>query len=239
METTFTDDMLSTMDDPPLNLRELRGLNQIMQTIRGELVNNLSKLTALDEHVALEERKLTEVGDDEEAKREISERMQRLQDEREARLEAASANREALRTQINRIRETISRVIHEDTTLGERLRTLFREQGVTIVSIMTALGFIVSTLVLALTGGGAATVATAAGTAKGGIREWAKSTLKALGRALAKLAGKAAAALPGIVGSIVSWLLTFLSKTAGWLSDNIWHWSLPLVGYCMLQPGAV
>ena len=34
----------------------------------------------------------------------------------------------------------INKVLKEDTTLGERLKTLFREQGITIVSILTAIG---------------------------------------------------------------------------------------------------
>ena len=39
---------------------------------------------------------------------------------------------------------------------------------------------------------------------------------------MANLAGKAAAALPGVIGSIVSWLLSLLAKTAGWLAGNLW-----------------
>ncbi|MCU7881761.1 MAG: hypothetical protein KZQ60_15415, partial [Candidatus Thiodiazotropha sp. (ex Lucinoma aequizonata)] len=35
-------------------------------------------------------------------------------------------------------------------------------------------------------------------------------------------AGKAAAALPGIIGSIVSWLLGTLGKTATWFAENLW-----------------
>ena len=45
--------------------------------------------------------------------------------------------------------------------------------------------------------------------------------LQVLGRALANLAGKAAPALPGIIGSIVSWLLNTL-KIATWLAENLW-----------------
>ena len=37
-----------------------------------------------------------------------------------ARVEVASANQDALRSQIFHIRETFQRVLHEDTTLGER-----------------------------------------------------------------------------------------------------------------------
>ena len=57
------------------------------------------------------------------AKKDIKVRLNNLEDEKAARIEAASANKEALRGQINRIKETINKVVKEDTTLGERLRT--------------------------------------------------------------------------------------------------------------------
>ena len=93
--------------------------------------------------------------------REIRDRIRKLDSvlsdielERQARLEALCTNRATLRSQINRIRETFRRPLHEDTTLAERVRTLFREQGITIASILTAVGMAISTLVLSLTGGG-------------------------------------------------------------------------------------
>lgn len=217
------DKILSSMDDPPLNLRELRGLNKVMQTTRGELTNNLARLSELDDHIALEKQKLDQVSSEpseEFARRRIAERLRNLQDERAVRLEAASTNREALRSQISRIRETINKVLNEDTTLAERIRTLFREQGITMASILTAIGMAISTLVLALTG--RSVPAPAPPSDKGGLKDWVKKHLQSLGRALAKLAGKAAAALPGIIGSLVSWLLNLLAKTAGWLAKNLW-----------------
>ena len=153
---------LDTIDDPPLDLqwvsqasRELRGLRSAMTRTRDELVNNLAKLSELDKHIA-EERSKLEGATDETTKDLIAERLSKLQDERAARLEATSATREAIRSQISRIRETLHRILHEDKTLAERIRTLFREQGITIVSILTALGMIISTIVLALPSGGAA-----------------------------------------------------------------------------------
>ena len=227
METALTDadidELLEMVNDPPLNLREIRGLDKALQSIRGELTNNLAKLTELDDHIALEKRKLNTEGIDEFSRHRIAERLRELQDERASRLEAAAANREALRSQVNRMRETISRILHEDTTLAERIRTLFHEQGITIASILTAIGMAISTLVLALTGsGGGVAPSPPPPPSGGGLRDWAKKHLQSLGRALAKLAGKAAAALPGIIGSIVSWLLTLLAKTAGWLAENLW-----------------
>ena len=234
---TQIDQVLGTIDDPPFDLRELRGLDKALQTIRGELTNNLAKLTKLDHHIALEKRKLDEAdasGVDELIRRRIAERLRDLQVERSARLEAASALKEALRSQINRIRETINRLLNEDTTLAERISTLFREQGVTLVSILTAVGMAISTLVLALTAGGSVTPPTPPPSDKGGLREWAKKTLQALGRVLAKLAGKAAAALPGIIGSIVSWLLGTLGKAAGWLAENVWALAVAAGGLLFL-----
>ena len=220
--SSIVETTLSEAGEPEqLPLRELRGLNKALQTIRGELVNNLAKLTELDNHITREQNKLDEpdIGDFE--RRRIAERIRDLKDERVSRLEAASASREALRSQISRIRETINRLINEDTTLAERIRTLFREQGITIVSILTALGMVISTLVLAV-GIGGASAAPPTPPSKAGLREWVKKYLHALGRVLAKLAAKAGAALPGIIGSVVGWLLNLLSKTAGWLASNLW-----------------
>ena len=231
LETTF-----SEADVPaPLPLREIRGLNKALQTIRGELVNNLAKLTELDNHITREQNKLDEPDIGEFERRRIAERLRNLKDERAPRLEAASASREALRSQISRIRETINRLINEDTTLAERIRTLFREQGITIASILTALGMVVSTLVLAISGGGAAAVPTPPAPSKGGLREWVKKYLHALGRVLAKLAAKAGAALPGIIGSVVGWLLNLLSKTAGWLASNLWALMLAVGGILLIS----
>ena len=215
----------SLSNDPPLTLREIQGLDKALQTIRGELTNNLAKLSELDNNIAYEKDKLKTRGISEDDKSRIAKRMRGLQDERASRLEAAASNREALRSQVNRIRETIRRILHEDTTLAERIRTLFREQGITIASILTALGMAISALVFALTGSGGGASPTPdppQPPGKGGVKEWVKKTLQSLGRALAKLAGKAAAALPGIIGSIVSWLLSLLAKTAGWLAENLW-----------------
>ena len=235
---------LATIDDPPMNTewvvqarRELEGLGPAMTRKRDELVNNLAKLSTLDQHIgkrenhlARERTKLTETADAD-LQREVRERIVGLERElsdmrleREARLEAASAIKEDLRTQINRVRETINRVLEGDKTLAERIRTLFREQGITIASILTAIGMTISTLVLALTGGGGGAAPTPPPSPpdKGGLREWAKKTLRALGRVLAKLAGKAAAALPGVIGSVVSWVLGLLAKTTSWLATNLW-----------------
>ena len=99
----------------------------------------------------------------------------------------------------------------ETRTLGERIRTLFKEQGVMIVSISTAVGMAIGVLIEALLGGPTVstttTTTTSGNTSGGGAREWIKNKLKALSQSLGKLADKALAALPGIIGSMISWIL--------------------------------
>ena len=93
----------------------------------------------------------------------------------------------------------------------------------------------ISTLVLALRGGGGATPTPSPPPSdKSGLKDWVKKHLQALGRLLANLAGKAAAALPGIIGSLVSWLLSLLAKTAGWLAENMWAIVLTIGGLLLV-----
>ena len=104
-----------------------------------------------------------------------------------------------------------------------RIRTLFKEQGITIVSILTAIGMAIGVLIEALLGGPSATAPKSGGTSggdtKGGAREWIKNKLKALSQLLAD---KALASLPGIIGSIISWILNRAKEVIGWLSQNLW-----------------
>ena len=129
--------------------------------------------------------------------------------------------------QIYQIRESIMKFLDKETgTLGKRIRTLFKEQGITIVSILTALGMTLGVLIEALLGGPITSTPTLQSTAtsdnKGGAREWIKNKLKALSQLLGKLADKALALLPGIIGSILSWILNRAKEVVGWLSQNLW-----------------
>ena len=114
----------------------------------------------------------------------------------------------------------------ETGTLGERIRTLFKEQGITIVSILTTLGMTLGVLIEALLRGPSSTITTSESTTtsdnKGGAREWIKNKLKALLQLPGKLADKALASLPGIIGSILSWILNRAKEVIGWLSHNLW-----------------
>ena len=212
---------------PPdlLPLREIQGLNESLKTIRGMKAVQESKKVSLQQLIKGYREDLERPGTTKRADQ-IEREIQKAEDLLRATEDSIDDLNQESRSQVSQIRDSLLRVLDKNTTLAERVRTLFREQGVTIVSILTAIGMSITALVLALTGGGAA-VAPVTPTPtppadKAGLKEWAKKHFQALGRMLAQLAGKAAAALPGIIGSIVSWLLNLLSKTASWLAGNLW-----------------
>ena len=112
----------------------------------------------------------------------------------------------------------------KDTSLGEKIRILFREQGITIASILTAMGMVIGVLVEALLLGGGGAAATSGGPPpkdEKGLKEWVRSKLKAFASLLVKLGMKAAEALPGIIGGIISWILNRAKDVVGWVSKNL------------------
>ena len=68
-----------------------------------------------------------------------------------------------LKDQITSFKETIAKVLNKDTSLGENIRTLFREQGITIASILMAIGMAIGVLVDTLLLGGGAAMASGGG----------------------------------------------------------------------------
>ena len=51
-------------------------------------------------------------------------------------------------------KETIAKVLDKDISLAKKIRTLFREQGIMIASILTAIGMAVGVLAEVLLPGG-------------------------------------------------------------------------------------
>ena len=153
----------------------------------------------------------------------IIKRIDALNDELATRQESIDLLKGRLKNQITSFRETIAKVLDKDTSLGEKIRTLFSEQGITIASILTAIGVLVEAL---LPGGGGAAAASGGGEPppkdEKGLKGWIRNKLKSLASLLGKLGMKAAEALPGIIGGIISWILNRAKDVVGWVSQNLW-----------------
>ena len=112
----------------------------------------------------------------------IKDRIKKLSDELNERNEEIDILKCEASKQINQIRRSITKFLDKETgTLGERIRTLFKEQRITIVSILTAVGMVIGVLIEALPGGPSVTATTTSGSTSGGdgkgsgAREWIKT----------------------------------------------------------------
>ena len=208
-ETSFIE---PTERDKLLPLRELQGLDKQIRTVKGSLKVAIAKRVELEDRIKHEEDKLNEIqglnySDDQ--RKMVEDRIKKLRDELNERNEEINILKGEASKQINQIKESITQFLDKETgTLGERIRTLFKEQGITIVPILTAVRMAIGVLVEALLGDPTVSTVTSgsssSGNKKGGAREWIKNKLKALSQLLGKLADKMLASLPGIIGSIIS-----------------------------------
>ena len=113
-------------------------------------------------------------------KEDITKRIDALNDELATRQESIDLLKGRLKNQITSFHETIAKVLDKDTSLGEKIRTLFREQGIMIASILTAIGMAIGALVEALLPGGGAGAAAASGGGEPppkdekGLKEWVR-----------------------------------------------------------------
>ena len=158
-------------------------------------------------------------------KEDITKQINTLNDELAIRQESIDLLKGRLKNQIMSFCETIAKVLDKDTSLGEKIRTLFREQGITIASILTAIGMAIEVLVEALLPGDGGAAAASGGPPpkdEKGLKEWVRSKLKALASLLGQLGIKAAEALPGIIGGIITWILNRAKDVVGWVSQNLW-----------------
>ena len=169
-------------------MQELLGLGKQLRSIRGLLKVEVAKKVQLEENIKKEHRKLEEFRNypgvhDDEMREEITKRIVKLNDELKVRQESIDLLKGRLKSQITSFKEMIAKVLDKDTSLGEKIRTLFREQGITIASILMAIGMAISVLDEALLpGGGGGTAAGGEPPPKDekGLKEWIRNKLTAL-----------------------------------------------------------
>ena len=204
-----TEDLISHLNDQQSQtddlleypLRELLGLDKQLRSIRGLLKVEVAKKVQLEECIAKEQQKLEEFQ------------------------EYPGVYDDTMKEDITSFHERIAKVLDKDTSLAEKIQTLFREQGITIASILTAIGMAIGVLIEALLPGGGGAMASGGEPppkCEKGLKEWNRNKLKALASLLGRLGIKAAEALPGIIGGIISWILNRAKDVVGWVLENLW-----------------
>ena len=220
-----------------LPMPELLGLNKQLRSIRGSLRVEVAKKIQLEECTEQEKHKLEEIKDnpeyDDRIKEDIRHRIDRLNDDLSVRQESINLLKGRLTNQITSFKESIAKVMDKNTSLVEKIRTLFHEQGITVTSILTTIGMAISVLVEALLPGfweGGGTACKLPPKDEAGVKEWVRNKLKALSSLLGRFGVKAQEALPGIIGAILHWILNKASDVVGWVSQNLWALVVGIAG---------
>ena len=153
-------------------------MDKQLRTINGSLKVAIAKRVDLNARTEHEERKLSEVQDpaySDDQRDMIEGKIKRLRDELNERNEEIDILKGEASKQINQIRGSITKFLDKETgTLGERIRTLFKEQGITIVSILTAVGMAIGVLIEALLGGPSASAPTSQSTTTSDKNGWSQ-----------------------------------------------------------------
>ena len=152
------------------------GLDKQLRSIRGSLKIEVAKKLELEERIAKQHRKLDVMRED------ITKRIDDLNEDLKVRQESIDILKGRLKNQITSFHETIAKGLDSNTSLAEKIRTLFREQGIMIASILTAIGMAIGVLVEALLPGGGAAASGGGEPPKDekGLKEWIRNKLKAL-----------------------------------------------------------
>jgi len=193
--------------------REIRGLDQMAQTIRGGISIQEAKLVNVEKAIDLEKRK--QIPD--------STKLESLESQKTAIIESLNALRGDLNGQITTIKETINKIKDDRLTLRERIRLILREQGFTIGALLTIVGLVIGLIASeankVIAGGGNSSSNSGS---NGSDDNFVKKSLKNLAAALRSLAEKVVTALPGVIGSLVSALLKSGAAVVTMLAEHLW-----------------
>ena len=243
---------------PPgsLPFRELAGLDRSLRNIRTTVLKMTSDREVKKLRVKELKDEISKVSyDPADDGVEFSENLQEKQREIKTEIEVLDSEiREydgKFRGQFQRIKQTVDKMLHQDLTLGEQIQTLFREQGITIASVITALGLAIGMIINSILSAAKSIVnptpspkptpkpeptpkpkptPTPEPTPEPGIKGWIKQQLQKIANLLSKVADKMLIALPGIIGSVVSFVLRAASTAVGFISEHLWLLIVALVG---------
>ena len=100
----------------------------------------------------------------------------------------------------------------EGSSLRERVKNIFKKYGWTLQAVVLAAGLVVGAVVLAAINA-------------------VKSGLKAVGNGLKAIGKKVGSILPGLIGSIVSFIFKAAGQVISFLGEHVWLLIRAVVGF--------
>ena len=210
-----------------MNGREIEGIYKSFTTMRDNISLAKAKLEIATRNLTKAEKDLAEAkqngnaGDIERWEIEVN----RLRNDKDAASESLGILEGRFKVQSTRLKDLLLTVRNRTISLGDRIRILFREEGITIASIITAVGMTISSIALgirlALTPSYSPTPPPGPSPSGKSFGDKVKDALNRFKNWLLDLASKSATAIPGLIGSIVSFILKSIGQVVGFVAEHL------------------
>ena len=131
----------------PQTVRDLQRAHKSINTIDRQINIATTNITANENEIAGLKRERENPDTSEDRRKEIDSEIRELQEKNTLQREFINDLKPRLRNQLVSIRETLHKMLYQDKILGQKLKTLFREQGVTVTTLMTAITMTIAAIV--------------------------------------------------------------------------------------------
>ena len=117
-----------------------------METIEGNLELSNAKINKLvkEKQQKVNELRSTKLNESPQEIEKLEKEIIEIDNDLAEREKLKCSLKQKTRSQIYRIKETVVKILDKNITLRDKINTLFREQGITIVSILTAISLAIS-----------------------------------------------------------------------------------------------
>lgn len=209
----------------PEDRRELRGVASTLASTSSRVKSAQVNVEWADRELQKARKELAEAEgqQDEEQIKYWNEEVERFKAQEAIYRRTHEALKQGEASQVDRLKSLLRNMSEDKRTLGEKLRALFRQEGITIVSILTAALMTVTSIGLGIASALKTTLipAPSPGEPPKSARDQVRDALRRVAQFLKALAKKGAAALPGVIGSVVSFLLKTAGSAVGFLAEHL------------------
>ncbi|KAL9959890.1 hypothetical protein ACROYT_G033262 [Oculina patagonica] len=194
------------------NKTQLREQRQVLKNYETDFENAKKEVAALEKQAKQKAKEQTRV-DQLRASLAVKESEKTLCKKGSTRQEQKQAAEERVAERTEELARLQTQIAEREMSLPlrERIKEIFKKNGVTVTAIFAA-GVTIGAVI-------------------GAITNSLKATGKALGKGLSDVGSKVASALPGLIGSIVSFLFKTAGQAIGFLAEHTWLLILAAVAF--------
>jgi len=201
---------LANESDPEKRRRAKEKLFELNKSYQEIVADENTFKAVLGEKLTITEEKKERLKKDKEILEKQNKEDEQVLNDRDAWPDEKRRAQERIDFRKQEIRQIDAQLEEEGESPSEKVKAIFKKYGLTLTGIFVAVGVVIGTVI-------------------GVITKAFKDMGKQMANGLKTLGQKAASALPGLIGSIVSFLFKTADQVFGFLAEHTWLLSLAVV----------